>query len=204
MYIKNYKNNPGSIYDWVVCSQNFIVNSFFNFENYIGFDPNDNKLNIRHPYHFDFNLNLIDAIAIHDNYGKNLYHKYYTKFRRMHDNLCDDKNKFIFIRLLTEKDNIANIVYDKCHKQEGFYYDETNLNLLQKSKLIKESTTNSFKNQEDILDKWIEFMERINIINKNCILILFSRSTNDINQITKNIFITQAYNWDQVNIIANK
>lgn len=201
MEIEKIKNQLSYPYDWIVSSQNFVINSFFEYTtNFINFV--ENKFNISTPYHYNENTNVIDGIAIHDHYNHITYEKYKKRFERLHTTISNKSNKIVFIRLLTDSHNIASVIYSKINKSiQGYYYDDNAIHLIPNNDIIKTlEVINSFKNQPCQINKWIDFMKNIttHFDNKNCTLILFSDSCNITSKIDDNVYITKSYDWAEV------
>jgi len=202
MEIEKIKNQPSYPYDWIICSQNFVMNSFFDYTKFINFVKNN--FNISHPYHYNENTNVVDGIAIHDKYGYITYEKYKKRFERLHETISNKSNKIVFIRLLTDSDNIAHVIYSKINKSmQGYYYDDYSYQLIPNQHIIQTlEVIDSFKDQSCQINKWIDFMTNIttHFDNKNCTLILISNYTDITSKVSDNIYITR-YDWAEVNNI---
>ena len=152
--------------------------------------------------HYNDNTNVVDGIAIHDHYNHITYEKYKKRFERLHTTISNKSNKIVFIRLLTDSNNIASVIYSKINKSiQGYYYDDNAIHLIPNNDIIKTlEVINSFKNQPCQINKWIDFMKNIttHFDNKNCTLILFSDSCNITSKIDDNVYITKSYDWAEV------
>ena len=198
MKIEKIKDNPTFIYDWIVCSQDFIIKSFYDYSYYIKFDNNDT--NMQYPYHYNDELEYIDVVAIHSDFNlknKNIYKNRFEKLQKTMKN-----NKIVLIRLLIDENNPVNIFYSKNINNIGFYSD----NIENVSNEIKNTYSRTSLNlHKDNLEKWCNFHKNIinHYNNKDIILILFSNliSGDNIENINENIFLIKSYNWKLVNKI---
>ena len=166
MKIEKILNQPSYIYDWLVSSQDFIIDTIFDYKNFIDFS-NTMNMNIQHPYHFNLDKNYIDAFALHHNFEKKNKLIFENRFNRLQDTL---KNyKCVLIRLMIDKNNDACIVYSKNINNIEHYTDNNN------KFNDKYELKTSFKNYVDEIDKWQTFYKNITTFYKNndIILILF-------------------------------
>lgn len=198
MKIEKIKDNPTFIYDWIVCSQDFIIKSFYDYSYFIKFDNND--MNMQYPYHYNDELEYIDAVAIHSDFNLKNNYIYKNRFEKLQETMKN--NKIVLIRLLIDEDNPVNIFYSKNIDNIGFYSD----NIENVSNEIKTTYSRTSLNlHKDNLEKWCKFHKNIinHYNNKDIILILFSNliSSDNIENINENIFLIQSYNWNLVNKI---
>ena len=167
LYLRKLEQ-PAYPFDWLYCTQSFIINSFFDKSKFIDWNKRDSN-----NYGVYFN-NTIEAAAIHDNLSNidNIIIKYNRRFARLYLKLEDKKESLVFIRLMINTNNIA---YTKYNDQ---IYE--------------------YKNNVDSLDDWIEFIRNLNHkYNRNNIyLILMDETINDAIKINNNIIRCPAYNWD--------
>lgn len=198
--IDKIKNNRVYIYDWIVATQDFIINSFYDYSKYIKFDNND--MNIRHPYHYNDEDGYIDAVAIHHKFNIKNNSVFFKRYNNLQETMKN--NKIILIRdIIIDKNNCA-IFHSKNPNNIGFFSDtlkSTSLDILNKYEL-----KTIFKSYKDDIEKWRKFHNNITNYykNKDIILILFSYDVpfyDYMKNIDKNIFLVKAYNWKLVNKI---
>jgi hypothetical protein len=198
MKTKKIKNNPTFIYDWIVCSQDFIIKSFFDYSHFIKFDNND--MNMKYPYHYNDELEYIDAIAIHADFNLKNNYIFMNRFEKLQETM--KKNKIVLIRYLIDENNPVDIFYSKDINNIGFYSDNIK-NIPNEIKNTYSKT--SLKLYQDNIEKWCKFQKNIinHYNNKDIILILFSDliSGDSIENIDENVFLIRAYNWKIVNKI---